>query len=251
MISVDDAIQQIERSDPFVFTIETQTSLGDRKTLLDVQNVVRSFDSRYVYLEVGSHVGGSLLPHLLDPCCAAAISIDPRPESQPDERGLRFGYVQNTTSRMVTTLRNVVSEAGMGKLTTFERDASKVTVDDIGKRARLAFIDAEHTNAAVFRDFLAIQPLLEPDALVVFHDSNLIFDALTNIVTMLTRQGIRHQAMYLPDNVFVLALGELAGPAISGLAGNAFDPVTFVETARMRLNAEIAQNMMPVMAAAR
>ena len=96
-----DYVRGIERSDTAVFRLLTQSSEGDRRSLLDIQNIVRAVDASYVYLEVGSHLGGTLLPHLMDPLCRVVVSVDPRPASQADERGRVFHYERNSTSRMI------------------------------------------------------------------------------------------------------------------------------------------------------
>ena len=65
----------IERLDPAIFAIESQTSLDDRVAAAPAA-FIRRHDTGYCYLETGSHLGGSLLPHLADPHCACAVSID-------------------------------------------------------------------------------------------------------------------------------------------------------------------------------
>ena len=65
--------------------IFTQSSDRDRRSWLAVQRSVRR-PAGYVYLEVGSHLGGSIQQHLLDPWCRQIISIDKRPLSQHDDR---------------------------------------------------------------------------------------------------------------------------------------------------------------------
>ncbi len=68
-------VDLIEFGDVSIFQVPSQSSVGDRRSLLDIQNIVRTFDDRYTYLEVGSHLGGTLVPHLLDPKCRAVLSI--------------------------------------------------------------------------------------------------------------------------------------------------------------------------------
>jgi hypothetical protein len=113
----------IETLDVDVFRVETQTTFSDRTSLLRVQNIARSVLGRYVYLEVGSHIGGSLFPHLIDSACEAAISVDPRPPAQPDERAEVFAYEENSGARMVAVLSAQLSLAAIAKLTTIDSDA--------------------------------------------------------------------------------------------------------------------------------
>ena len=100
-----DAERMIESLDPAIFALESQTTVNDRISLLRLQRFVRHQAGSYRYLETGSHLGGSLLPHLADPRCAKVVSIDPRPASQPDERGTIFRYDDNSTERMIAGCR--------------------------------------------------------------------------------------------------------------------------------------------------
>lgn len=83
MPTAEQAMGMIETLDIAVFQVKTESTLSDRKSFLRVQNFARSAFGHYVYLEVGSHIGGSLFPHLIDPACEAAISVDPRPWRSP------------------------------------------------------------------------------------------------------------------------------------------------------------------------
>jgi len=240
---VDKFVHLIEGIDPSVFQVASQLSDADKRSLLYLQNIVRSCTIRYTYLEVGSHVGGSLFPHLIDPRCGAAVSLDPRPPSQPDERGQSFDYEDNSTDRMIRTLEKFASHGAMLKLRTYDIDASQIPATGDAIRATLALIDGEHTNRAVFRDFLSILSYMETDAIVVFHDSNLIFDALMNIETFLTYSERPFSAFYLPDNVYAVALGGFVNVAEHGLRHHAFDAETFTANARNNLDQFIAKNL--------
>lgn len=68
-------------------SIGSQTSPGDRRSLLALHRACRETYGAFAYLEIGSHLGGSLQALIADPCCTAITSIDPRPASQPDARG--------------------------------------------------------------------------------------------------------------------------------------------------------------------
>jgi len=86
--------------------IPTQTSDEDKTALLAVQRAVAVRHGRYSYLEIGSHLGGSIQPHLVDPRCEVVYSIDPRPENQPDDAfdGHVIFYEGNSTGRMLKLL---------------------------------------------------------------------------------------------------------------------------------------------------
>lgn len=60
------------------FPIPSQTSLADREFLLDIQDLVRLHSGQYSYLEIGSFLGGTLAPFLIDSSCRAVLSVDER-----------------------------------------------------------------------------------------------------------------------------------------------------------------------------
>src|SRR5687768_6609583 len=101
------SIQAEHESEAFQW-VPTQTSVEDRRALLSLQDAVIQCIGDYVYLEVGSHLGGSLQPHVGEPRCKRIYSIDPRPEEQPDEHILgTYKYEGNSTTRMIEYLRQV------------------------------------------------------------------------------------------------------------------------------------------------
>src|ERR1044072_44392 len=118
--------QSIAALDTSIFQIESQTSIDDRRSFLAIQNALRDWNRDYVYLECGSHVGGSLLPHVLDPRCRLAYSVDNRPDTQPDERGIMFPYPGNSSQRMLATLSHHATADLVGKVRTFDADASEL-----------------------------------------------------------------------------------------------------------------------------
>ena len=77
--------------------IESQSTKGDKRALLAIQRTTRNRFSTYTYLDIGSHLGGPIQPHLLDPRCETIYSIDTRPESHPDDRveGYYCKYKEN------------------------------------------------------------------------------------------------------------------------------------------------------------
>ncbi len=213
----------IEQRDIEIFKIHSETTFGDRRSLLTIQNIVRDRVPRYTYLEVGSHLGGTLYPHLTDPRCGLAYSVDKRPLSQPDERGVRYHYDGNSTARMVDELRPLLSASAIAKLRTHDADLSELTATAIPVRADLAFIDAEHTNRAAFRDFLRILRYVNDNAVIVYHDAALLFDALCNAEEFLIHQGIRHQIWYLEDVIFACFLGDFVEAGAAALSDICFD----------------------------
>src|SRR6185295_1456922 len=117
---------RIETLDLTLFeNIESQTSDLDKRSLLACELAVRSLRDSYVYLEIGSHLGGSLQPYVVDEKCERIFSIDKRPPLQPDERGLNYKYENNSTARMLENLKKV-SNAGLEKITCIDDDAANI-----------------------------------------------------------------------------------------------------------------------------
>jgi hypothetical protein len=76
--------------DTSLFTgIESQTSEPDRQSLLALHAVIGEHGP-FDYLEIGSHLGGSLQALVADP--RSIVSIDTRPLLQPDDRGDDAAY---------------------------------------------------------------------------------------------------------------------------------------------------------------
>jgi Methyltransferase domain len=186
--------------------IPSQTSDDDRTSLLAVQSAVRSRLDSYTYLEIGSYHGGSIQPHLLDSKCQRIYSIDKRPDKQYDERGTAFGYKEGFTQVMIEKLTAVCPE-NIGKVKTFDMDASELVVADFPETPDYIFIDGEHTDKAVVSDFNAVLPLIKGPCVVGFHDAHIVFRGISNIIAGLERAGTPFKAYALPNCIFVIELG--------------------------------------------
>ena len=146
--------QKLSDADLSLFgKIESQSTENDKKSLLACQFAVREITGEYNYLEIGSYLGGSIQPHLLDEKCKTIYSIDKRPEFQPDERGVEYQYQNNSTKRMLELLKAVSAE-NISKIKTIDGDTRELDKKLIGDKMHLCFIDGEHTDEAVFADFL-------------------------------------------------------------------------------------------------
>lgn len=158
-----------------------------------------------VYLEIGSHLGGSIQPYLLDPRCRAVFSIDSRPASQPDDRapGYRATYEGNSTARMLDHLR-ALDPRQAGKVVCFESEASEVDPARIVPRADVAFIDGEHTRRAVLADFAFCQRVLAPGGAVLFDDFPIVYPAVLEIVRSLRAAGAKFAGVRLDGKAFGL-----------------------------------------------
>ena len=239
--SDDDIRRQVEAADTSIFRVTTQTSVNDQKTLLMLQAAVGRL-AEYVYLEVGSHLGGTLCPHLLDARCTQLISIDPRPSSQPDERGRRFDYAENSTARMLEALSACIPSHGLLKLVTFDCDASELLPTQLPSKVNLALIDGEHTNRAAFRDFVSILPMLSDDAVIAFHDAQLICDAICNIEQLLSFINRRFYGCYARDHVYALGLGNAGDIVQTTLQHVRHDTDYFLDYSRRQVSFNIVVN---------
>jgi hypothetical protein len=190
--------------------IDSQSSPHDKRSLLACQSGIRESRGDYIYLEIGSHRGGSLQPHVLDPRCRRIYSIDKRPSKQPDARGVDFVYENNSTARMMQDLQQL-SPAGTAKIVCFDADTSDVPLAAIDPRPDLCYIDGEHTDAALLRDFAFCRRVLAPGGVIVCHDAQVVYLGLDEIIRTLTREGARFRAYHLPDVIFVI---EFEGGAL-------------------------------------
>lgn len=167
---------------------------------------------QYTYLEIGSHLGGSIQQYLVDPQCAVVYSIDMRPTEVPDERDLIVYYNGNSTARMLENLVEVDADAA-GKVVCFDSDARDIDPARIAPRPELCFIDGAHTHESVISDFEFCLRVCAPDAVIYFHDDFIIAASLGEIVRRLQARGQRFTAMKLEGSTFAIALGD--APAAS------------------------------------
>lgn len=185
----------------------TELFSEDRSSILALRGALRRAKGTYAYLEIGSAMGGSLQPFLADPACRRVVSIDPRPRSQPDERGTRFEYPENSTARMIDTLRSAYGQH-LGKLETHDSDAS--AVGSTSAPADLCFIDGEHTDRAVASDFEACLRLGTPDVTVLFDDVHIVFRGFERCVARARAVRPDARAYVMPRKIGVIELGPHA-----------------------------------------
>ncbi len=190
--------------------IISQTTPEERKSLLAVQNVVRNaMDDGYVYLEIGSHLGGSIQPYLLDNRCRRIYSIDKRPSQQPDDR--RPGYIAtyegNSTERMLANLRGIDPE-GTRKIVCFDSDARDILPHRIEHRPDVCFIDGEHTHRAVLSDFLFCFKVTQGQSAIIFHDVFIFFNTIKRIECGLKRDKTKFKRLKLNGSLYAILPGK-------------------------------------------
>lgn len=187
--------------------INSQSTEHDKKSLLACQFAVRRLKPDYNYLEIGSYLGGSIQPHLLDELCRKIYSIDKRPEQQPDERGIDYVYQNNSTERMLEQLRQVDADK-IKKVVTIDGDTREIDASRVEDKIDLCFIDGEHTDAAVFSDFKFCLSVLSRNGAIVFHDAQITYNGIADCIGYLKSEKINFRAYNLPSIVFVLEIND-------------------------------------------
>lgn len=205
-----DVIERVESLSLDLFeAIPSQTSAADRRSLLAVQRATARRHEPFAYLEIGSHLGGSIQPYLLDPRCTAIYSIDPRPAEQPDDRspGYIARYENNSTERMLRLLGGI-EPAQVAKLRCFEADASRVDPARIRPLPHVALIDGEHTRRAVLSDFAFCRKVIAPGGTILFDDFPIVYPAVLEICGSLRKQGEGFLPARLEGKVFAIFFDE-------------------------------------------
>ncbi|MEA2133199.1 MAG: hypothetical protein QOC68_1108, partial [Solirubrobacteraceae bacterium] len=203
-------------------SIESETTEPDRRSLLALHAAVAE-RGPFRYLEIGSHLGGSLQALVADARCTEIVSIDTRPASQPDDRGQTFHYDDNSTERMLGLLAGVPG-ADLSKVRTFEVGTDRLAPSELPGAPALCLIDGEHTKEAALTDARFCLEALGDTGIIAFHDSNVVQPAIDDFVRSLGERP--HAAFQLPDSVAVVQVGADDLPrspyvrrALSGAAG--------------------------------
>ncbi len=187
--------------------VQSQSTHLDKQSFLACQLALRDLRPSYAYLEIGSYLGGSIQPYLYDDRCRRIYSIDKRPDLQPDERGIDYAYENNSTARMLENLRQV-APGKMDKITTIDGDTGEIDPAKIGEKVQLCFIDGEHTDEAVVRDFQFSRKVLDSNGAIVFHDSHVTYNGIAECVKYLEKNAVTFNAYALPNIVFVIEIGD-------------------------------------------
>jgi len=207
-ISGAGAVEKIARHDTSLFeAIQSQSTRDDQKSLLVLHSVIRRILGQFTYLEIGSHLGGSLQAMVADPACTRIISIDPRPLAFSDQRGIVSKYPENSSQRMLDLL-SVLPGADISKIQTIESDSSKIDLSTLSEKPHFCFIDGEHTNEAALRDAQFCRKAMGGRGLIAFHDANVVYSAIEKFIQELGSAGLPFRAYLLADAVFVIELGE-------------------------------------------
>lgn len=187
--------------------IPSQSTDDDKRSLLACQLAMRDIVGEYNYLEIGSYLGGSIQPHLVDPNCTRIFSIDKRPAAQPDERGFEWRYNNNSTARMLEKLSDVSGD--VSKITTIDGDTREIDPAMVDDKIELCFIDGEHTDEASIADFEFCSKILDGRGVIMFHDSHITYLGIEQCLEQLDRSGVAFKAYVLPSVLFVVEIGDI------------------------------------------
>jgi Methyltransferase domain len=199
---------RIAALDPTLFDgIGTETTINDRRSLLALHQACADQAERFEYLEIGSHLGGSLQVLIRDPRCERIVSIDARPLRQPDERGPEWHYRGNSTERMRNLLGDL-PDADLDKLDTIDASSEDIDPASIQARPTLCFVDGEHTDEAVLRDARFCRRVIADDGWLAFHDTGIVYGGVSTFLEELADTGVDHRAYYLPDSIVAVELGS-------------------------------------------
>lgn len=210
--------------------VATTATPGDCRALLALHLAVRG--PGYTYLEIGSEQGGSLQAHLSDRWCGKVFSIDLRVATAPDFRGTHEWYVGNSTATMCANLARAFPNGEMDKLKTFDMKAADVTRALLTPAPSLIFVDAEHTDDAVFEDFLWALEVVQRNGWIAFHDAHLVCGGIKRVVAHLKSSGVPYSAgRVVESSVFAIALGEGAAERIASFPIRVVKPERFLRLA--------------------
>jgi Methyltransferase domain len=185
--------------------IPSETSAGDRLSLLALYNACHDWYGDFSYLEIGSHLGGSLQVLLAHRRCTAITSIDPRPPTVMDAARDPIPYPENSTDRMLKYLE-LVPGGDLSKLRTIESSTENVSLDAILDVPRLCFIDGEHTVNAALRDARFCRSAIRDEGVIVFHDRELVRPAIDAFLAEV--EAVSHESYPLPSAMWVVSLGD-------------------------------------------
>jgi hypothetical protein len=203
--------QRLKELDAGLFDpVPSQSTENDKRSLLACQLATRSLRDDYAYLEIGSYLGGSIQPHLIDGACSRIYSIDKRPSIQPDSRGVSWKYPENTTERMLSALRQAGSGDHLPKLTCFEGEVGEIDRARIETPVDLCLVDGEHTDEALVRDFDFCLSIIDGEGAIVCHDAQIVYMGLSYELERLRTEGVPFHAYNLPDTLLVVEVGDFA-----------------------------------------
>jgi len=195
---------RVERQDVSLFDqIPALLEMDDRRSLLALHSACAKVHGTFSYLEIGSHLGGSLQALVRDPACNAIASIDARPDWQPDEGGVNIAYPGNSSARMLDLLAGLPG-ASLGKIRTFDVSTTQLSPVDLGLVPSLCFVDGEHTDEAALRDARFCRAAVRDSGCIAFHDAAIVYRGVAQFLHELDAEAVAYSAYLLPATIFVI-----------------------------------------------
>ena len=190
---------------------------------------IGGFYDNYSYLEVGVYQGRSLPFQLIRDSCTRVMAVDLFPETYKDER--HFDHTDQPNWEKVYKFlksRNVPIDV----LEHFHGDIKDLPVNGTYD---IAFIDAEHTNEAAFRDALNVMKHMTRNGVIIFHDTTLVYGAIDCFNSWLEHMGYQSKMYKIKGSeLSVFVLGN--NPKVSDLCKkHKQDYEKFKFNAKMRL----------------
>jgi len=188
------------------FPIDTPCSLGDKVSLLLLQEAVVALLGDYQYFEIGSGQGGSLYPHLVQARCTRAYSLDPRPWIHTGTDQMEFPGPTSSKEMAKTLFMTLCGDTQLKKLTAIEAtsDAPHETFREAGRsiKAHFFFWDGDPTW---FRsDFELCLRLSPPQAVYVVQGAPGLASELREMIGHVLHLTDQVMAYPLVDTLFVI-----------------------------------------------
>lgn len=214
-----------------------QIGPNDVNVLTSVMDFIATQGS-YRYLEIGSYLGASLQWHLTNPACVQVVSIDKRSRDKiKDERQIDYAYT-TTTQDMINALTS--NGLPIDKLITINGTVDKIPLDD---QFDLVFVDAEHTNQAVFYDAVKCSESMNTNSIIMFHDDWIVYKGIEKFEEYLTNnQQIFRKFKMQDSDITVIVLGELINDFDTQLGHKSSPWSQLVDLAESRLPKPPQQN---------
>ena len=225
------------------FPISSQTSNNDKKIILKIINFLKkNKKKKFKYLEIGSFLGGSLTPYLLENSCELIVSIDKRNQKQDDERSEEWSYERVSEAHMIKKLKE--HNLKIDKLRTFNGD-----VKDFKTKMKfdLVFIDGIHTDINTFSDFLITHNKVNKDSIIMFHDSSIIFKSISMINLLLKNRKYKFKLIkFKGSEITSFFFGKFSNSNLNKLITPIENFDLFCKTAQERLLLEQINNRVKI-----
>lgn len=143
---------------------------------------------------------------------------------------------------MMENLRQHFDSDKLARMQTFRADIRHVETANLPK-VDLALIDGEHTDVACFSDADRVLDFVKDDSIIVFHDANLVANAIQNFERMLTRLGITYTTVFLPDVVGAIGIGTFADSIRQEFEKTSFPRNQYFSSSQLQRWVAVGQSM--------